>query len=254
MRNRDWSWDELVLAFNLYCKTPFTKINASNKAVKELANIIGRSDSAVALKLANYARLDPALQKREIKGMRHGSKGEEEIWEAFNGNWEELSLESEKLLARFKGVDLATSAEIETEDLPDVPTEREALVAIRTKQRVFQKMVLASFDNRCCITGISNPKLLNASHIVPWKDDVPNRLNPRNGLCLNVLHDRAFDRGLITVMPDLTVVLSRELRSSKAEVVDRFFKHYEGTRIELPQRFLPDSHFLEYHNKHVFVR
>ena len=62
----NWSRDELIVAFNLYCKTPFTKINAKNKAVIELAPIVGRSPSAVALKLANFARLDPALQERNI--------------------------------------------------------------------------------------------------------------------------------------------------------------------------------------------
>ena len=36
MENKNWSKDELIVAFNLYCKTPFTKINASNKGVIEL--------------------------------------------------------------------------------------------------------------------------------------------------------------------------------------------------------------------------
>jgi putative restriction endonuclease len=91
MENKNWSKDELIVAFNLYCKTPFTKINATNKGVVELAGEIGRSPSAVALKLANFARLDPELQKRNISGMTHGSKVEAEIWQEFNNNWEEFT-------------------------------------------------------------------------------------------------------------------------------------------------------------------
>ena len=84
----NWIRDELIVAFNLYCKTPFSKINANNKDIIELAAEIGRSPSVVALKLANFARLDPALQKRNISGMSHGSKYETEIWNEFNNNWE----------------------------------------------------------------------------------------------------------------------------------------------------------------------
>ena len=102
MISNNWSREELIVAFNLYCKTPFTKINASNKAVKELAPILGRSASSVALKLANFARLDPALQERNIAGMRHGSKGEVVIWNEFNGNWEDLAYQSEQILAKLK--------------------------------------------------------------------------------------------------------------------------------------------------------
>ncbi len=71
---------------------------------------------------------------------------------------------------------------------------------------------------RCCITGLAIPQLLNASHIVPWSFDVKNRTNPRNGLCLNAIHDRAFDCGLLTVTPDLTVRLSPSL---KGRAVDK---------------------------------
>jgi hypothetical protein len=68
MARRDWTRDELILAFNLYCKTPFGKIHIRNPDVIALATAIGRTPSAVSWKLANFARLDPPLQERKVSG------------------------------------------------------------------------------------------------------------------------------------------------------------------------------------------
>lgn len=93
-----WTYEEHILAFNLYCKIPFSKINANYPPVKELAKIINRSNSSVAMKLANFARLDPALKARNISGLTQGAKGEKIIWEKFNNDWEQLSLDYYTLL------------------------------------------------------------------------------------------------------------------------------------------------------------
>ncbi len=77
---------------------------------------------------------------------------------------------------------------------------------MRLAQRFFRRAVLASFDAKCCIAGIGHAELLVASHIVPWKQSREHRANPRNGLWLSRLHDRAFDRGLITLDTDYRVI------------------------------------------------
>lgn len=253
MVKENWSKEELIVAFNLYCKTPFTKINASNKGVKELAQVIGRSPSAVALKLANYARLDPALQERKISGMKHGSKGEESVWDEFKNNWDELSFESERILANYRGDTIEASSSIFVNDLPIEGKDRESVVKIRVNQMFFRNAVLASYDNRCCITEISVRDLLIAGHIIPWSLDIQNRVNPSNGLCLNALHDRAFDKGLITITPDLKIKLSKELLDGIDEKVNGlYFLPYDGMKIRMPQKFRPSIEFLEYHNKNIF--
>lgn len=61
-RCRDRTRDELIIAFNLYCKLPFGRIHMRNPLILELAGAIGRSPSAVLWKLANFARLDPSLR------------------------------------------------------------------------------------------------------------------------------------------------------------------------------------------------
>ena len=251
MQRENWSRKELIVAFNLYCKTPFTKINASNHNIKELAKTIGRSDSAVALKLANFARLDPALQQRNISGMSHGSKGEIEIWHEFNANWEELAFESERILSEFKEIDVDNIEQLNDPDFHKEGLEKENLVKIRVNQSFFRKTVLASYDHRCCITGIGISELLIASHIVPWSADKKNRINPCNGLCLNAFHDRAFDRGFITITPDFEIVVSEIIIKSK-QAPSMFFSQLFDKKITLPQKFLPEKNFLEYHNKYIF--
>lgn len=87
------------MAFNLYCKIPFGQIHMHNPRVIQLAQMLGRSVGSVSLKLSNFARLDPALQARGIRGMRHGAKGEEAVWHEFAEHSETLAFESERLLA-----------------------------------------------------------------------------------------------------------------------------------------------------------
>ena len=253
-RNPDWTREELIVAFNLYCTLTFTRINASNKEVKELADIIGRSNNAVAIKLANFARLDPALQARNVAGMSHGGHGEELVWDEFNSDWDKLAFESELLKANFQGVRIEESAQIETDDLPKIGKEREALIKVRVNQSFFRKSILASYNQSCCITGIVVPELLIASHIIPWAKNEKERMNPQNGLCLNGLHDRAFDKGLITITPDFKIKISELLKSQLKPTQEKFFIPFDNQTITLPGRFLPQRDFLEYHAMNIFIK
>lgn len=249
MPNRDWNREELIVAFNLYCKIPFGRIHIRNPFVM-LANAIGRSPSAVSWKLANFARLDPALQKRKISGATHGAEAEVEIWNEFSSNWEKLAFESERILSRITNTPMAVD---ETPEFPEGLT-REALIRVRVNQGFFRAAVLAAYDIRCCITGLAAPQLLTASHIVPWSVDPTNRTNPRNGLCLNAIHDRAFDCGLLTITPQFLVKISPKLRKTRADkAAQRFLYEYEGVTISSPRRFAPTADFLRYHNQGVFL-
>jgi len=253
MERKNWKREELVVAFNLYCKIPFGQIHIRNPKIAELANLIGRSPSAVSWKLANFARLDPSLKERGISGAIHGSKKEVEIWNEFNNDWESLSFESEQILAQLIGKTTEEIMEIDTNDLPQTGREREAVVRVRVNQGFFRASVLAAYNFKCCITGLTIPELLNASHIIPWSIDLANRVNPCNGLCLNAIHDRAFDRGLLTITPDYRVKLSSSIKLLKGDntIIDLLLK-YENTIIRLPEKFVPEGHLLEYHNQHIF--
>ncbi|MCK6568754.1 MAG: restriction endonuclease [Chloroflexi bacterium] len=250
MSSNKWTREELILAFNLYCKIPFGTIHIRNPQVISLAKILNRTPSAVSWKLANLASLDPTLKTRNITGAPHGSKLDAEVWNEFVGDWDRLAFESEGLLAGRTGKQIEDATEIKVADLPRAGKEREAVIKVRVNQSFFRKAVLAAYDFRCCITGLEIPELLNASHIIPWSEDKANQVNPRNGLCLNALHDRAFDRGFLTVMPDLTIKLSKSIKGRKANsATQEFLLKYDGFKISKPTRFFPDAEFLKYHNR-----
>lgn len=253
MPSNKWTREELIIAFNLYCKTPFGKIHIHNPEIITLAKALGRTPSAVSWKLANLASLDPSLKKRNIAGASHGSKMDVEVWNEFNGDWERLAFESERLLAQRTGRPIEDSSEADVIDALVIGKDREALVKVRVNQSFFRKTVLAAYNYQCCVTSLEIPELLNASHIIPWSKDKDNRVNPRNGLCLNAIHDRAFDRGLLTITPDFVVKVSKAVkRKNISEAVQDFLLRYDGREINKPAKFLPDLKFLKYHNRNIF--
>ena len=249
-----WTRDELILAINLYCKTPFGKIHRNNPKVIELATLIGRTPNSVSFKLVNFASFDPSLKARGIKGASNASKLDLEIWNEFYNDWDRLPFESEKLLAKYANSSVEQVSAIEIDDLPKEGKVRTQLVKVRVNQNFFRAMVIASYNNKCCITGISNRELLVAGHIRPWGVDEKNRMNPQNGLAINALHDKAFETGLITILPNYKVKVSSILKKSKDESIKEYFVRYDNQSIILPKRFYPAKEFLEYHNDERFKK
>jgi len=254
-KGRTWSHDELVVAMNLYCKLPFGQLHARNPIIVRLAGELGRTPGSLAMKLCNLASLDPVQQARGISGLSGVSAADRAVWDEFHQNWERLAFESERLLAQLEGKRVGAEAEISEDELPREGLERDRVVKQRVNQRFFRSAVMAAYGSRCCITNLALPDLLIASHIVTWAEDRANRVNPRNGLCLNALHDRAFDRGFITVSTDLKVLTSPVLKRTPIEPTTiRFLLDYEGAAIRLPERFLPDAALLEWHRRKLFRR
>ncbi|MDB5007836.1 MAG: putative restriction endonuclease [Mucilaginibacter sp.] len=248
---RLWTKEESVLAINLYCKIPFGQMHSRNADVIELAALIDRSPSSVARKLGNFASFDPKLKERGVKGLENVSKLDKQIWQDYMHDWDEQFIESEKLLAKKKHTTIEQLNYIDLDTLKDVEgKEKERLVIVRVNQSLFRKMVLTNFNNKCCITGITQPELLVASHILPWSTDKGNRLNPKNGLALNTLHDKAFDCGLITITTDLKIKISPSfLKNSAILSIKQNFIDYDGKPLIEPQKFFPDVEFLKVHNE-----
>lgn len=252
---KTWSRDELIVAMNLYCKLPFGQLHHRNPVIVALAGKLGRTPGSLAMKLCNLASLDPVQQARGISGLTGASAGDRAVWQEFNNDWDRLAFESEMLVAKLEGKLVEAEAEIREDELPREGLERERVVRQRVNQRFFRAAVLAAYGWRCCITNLAVQDLLIASHIVPWAKDEANRVNPRNGLCLNALHDCAFDRGFITLSERLKVEVSPLLKAVPIEpVTGRLLLEYEGTTIRLPERFLPDGDLLNWHRRNVFRR
>ncbi|MBR1032961.1 HNH endonuclease [Bradyrhizobium liaoningense] len=97
-------------------------------------------------------------------------------------------------------------------------TEAERLLVQRIGQDVFRDALMSYWGGRCPMTGITEPALLRASHIVPWADCTDEkRLDVHNGLLLSALWDAAFDRGLVSFGDDGLVLASPRL-DAKARI------------------------------------
>lgn len=253
MTRRPWTRDELILAMNLYCRLPFGRMHKGTPQIIELAVAIGRTPSSVAMKLSNLASLDEAHQQRGVKGLSGASAADCGIWNEFHADWDRLAVESEQLRESLRLPSEQPVEESVANESFIGPTDQQRIVNVRRAQRFFRRAVLASFNNRCCVSGIQLPELLIASHIVPWRQSLEHRANPRNGLCLSRLHDGAFDQGLMTIDEEMRIVISKELDDHCTnDVLHSCFKIFEGQAISLPHRFQPDSALLQKHREALF--
>jgi predicted restriction endonuclease len=249
-----WTKEQLKLAFHLYFQLPFGKLHYRNPEIIELASLIGRTPGAVAMKLTNFASLDPKITGTGRRGLSGASGLDRQVWAEFHENWEELAVESEGLRQKLGG---STSVIIQNadNDLSEdyVGETRARLVNQRIKQALFRRVVLSGYGEKCCMSGLSEPQLLVASHIVPWSKDKANRLNPSNGLCLSAIHDKAFDKGLITVSNDFRVIVSKKLRQKKGDFLRDVILSLHEKKIALPDRFQPKVEFLAWHRTAWFI-
>jgi predicted restriction endonuclease len=206
------------------------------------------------MKMCNFARFDPILRNRNIKGLEHGSKQDEAIWEEFHEDWEGLAFESQRAIAGFKGLEKEPAEERLPFD-PNIPTEAQKSVRVRLVQSFFRETVLSSYNFSCAICRLNLPMLLNASHIIPWSVDKTRRADPQNGLSLCVFHDRAFDRGIIAVDDNYNIILSGQAKVAKAPKLHRVgLLEIEGKKIILPDKFRPDKIAFAYHRENVFLQ
>lgn len=258
----EWTRSHALIALNLYGKLPFGRYDRKNRVIIDVASRMGRTPGSLAMKLGNFASLDPVHQARGVKGLSRTSKQDREMWIEFRSNLDALAPESEQLLHDLftkdddQEVDFLQRGKIRLEGSmkPLGLTETIASVRVRRGQQFFRQTVLNSYGVRCCISGINVPRLLVASHIKPWRDFPKERLDPRNGLCLSSLLDAAFDDGLIALDKKLRLVLSERLKGYFPQfTLEQNFVPFEGKPIRLPEKIAePDPEFLSYHRKEIF--
>ena len=256
MIRRNWTKDELILAFALYLRLPFGKMHHNNPDVIYIAQLINRTPGAVAMRLGNFASLDPYHKERGIKGLIGGISVCQPIWNEFFNNRENLIFESERILAEKEKQTIDTKYIEILDDIKELKGETK-LRAVKTRinQNVFRKIVIANYSGKCAISGIDIPDLLFASHIIPWSVSEEERLNPENGICLSALYDAAFDKGLIGINEDYQILLSSELKKKcNRSYYSKFFHPLENEKIILPQKYNPRKEFLQYHLDMIFEK
>ena len=136
----------------------------------------------------------------------------------------------------------------------DEARERVAVLVSRVmRDRVFRRVVLRAYDERCAVTGL---RLINgggraeveAAHIRPVEANGPDIVS--NGLALSGTAHWMFDRGLIGVDDDMTILVSRQMNDPESihALINR------SGRILFPPREVdrPHPQFVRWHREHRF--
>jgi putative restriction endonuclease len=256
---KPWSRSELLILLNLYEKIPFGKFDQGNPVLADLASCMERTPGSVAMKLSNLASLDARLQARGIKGLSGASALDRAVWNEFHAEQDTLVPESEALLAQLLTGDPERLIEVLPETIyasqaPKGTTESTASVKVRRGQQFFRQAVLNAYGGRCAVTGNAVRDLLIASHIVPWNAMEEHRLDPQNGIALNALHDKAFDKGLITFDSELRLVCAPFIRDHfTTDAIAKNFKVYQGLQLVIPAEASgPKAEYLDWHRNQIF--
>lgn len=133
---RNWTREETIVAFNVYCKIPFKESSKTNPTIIQYAHLLGRSPSALNMKIGNLGRLDPTLKAQGITGLVHGARIEQEVWDEFYADPDKLAYESECLIAKLSHRSIEETANIDTTNLP-IGEERISVVKQRVNQSFF---------------------------------------------------------------------------------------------------------------------
>ncbi|EMX8467652.1 HNH endonuclease [Serratia marcescens] len=245
-----WTREELLIAFTLYSQIPFGKLHSRNPEIIHYAKLIGRTPSALAMKLVNLASLDPYIIESGRSGLKGASSADRELWKEMS---QDMDLFNQQCQMAMEHLEKPAIPEFDEEPKDYSGRDKFSTVKTRVDQNLFRKNVLEAYEYRCCITGLEEPALLVASHILPWSHSIEQRLNPSNGLCLSSLHDKAFDRGLITFDEDLKLVLSDKIKQLKSSIYVENFEKYEGKIISTPINNSPDKTLLAYHRENIFI-
>lgn len=253
----------MLVALNVYHKLTFGQLHSRQPVILAVAQKLGRGANSVAMKLCNFASLDPALKLRGIKGLAGASALDRTVWEEFHADLNETVPATEEALRTLFGAREGAELEVVPQEgvrvrkLPPAgPTETMANVKLRRGQEYFRDAVLNNFGGRCGVTEMAIRELLIASHILPWGTHSAERLNVRNGLCLSRLHDAAFDRGLISFDDDFRLLLSKKLKTELPKrAVMESFGAYEGEALRIPaDAALPEQAFLAVHRRDIFKK
>ncbi len=254
----NWTEQEDIIALFLYTLLPSGKWDKDNPTIGEYASLLGRTPSAVIFKLGNLRSLD---NSHTSKGFSNISKVDRMVWNQFMNKPYELVVAYDESVRAFVGDSFSAADSgivLPFQGLDTHPeqnyTEQDSYgwTTIRKGQRAFRLALLSNYNYQCCLSSIRNTDMLLASHIVPWRKDENNRTNPQNGLLLNALLDRAFDKGYFTLSPSgYETIVSEKI---KDPTLVRYLAQFKSKKICLPnnpERW-PKKEFLEFHNDTVF--
>ena len=133
---------------------------------------------------------------------------------------------------------IAFSAEEEA-SVPETAVERRyALrqVKQRLHQATFREAVISAYRGRCAVSGLREPVLLDAAHIMADKHEKLGQPVIQNGIPLAKTHHAAFDAHLIGIDPDFKIHVSRRILEQKDGPTLEAIKKLHSNPMYLPSR------------------
>ena len=117
-------------------------------------------------------------------------------------------------------------------------------ITVETKQRIGQdklrEYILDVYMHKCALCDINKDDLLICSHIIPWRVDEQNRLNPQNAICLCANHDKLFDKGYFSLGENYEIKLGAKADATIVSIL-------EGASFREPLENAPDKELLKIH-------
>lgn len=138
---------------------------------------------------------------------------------------------------------------------PDQAGEVYSLVKSRGIQQImFRDAVRKAYAYSCAFTGMNFPEALEACHIIPWAHATPQqRMDVRNGLLLNSLHHRLFDKAYLTITPAYKIIYwdpdLKEGHHSEFESMITVALHNQNMNVPRSVRLRPLAEYIELHNQ-----
>jgi len=124
------------------------------------------------------------------------------------------------------------------------------LVQPRLGQGSFRVLVTDAYERRCAITSERTLPVLDAAHIKPYSELGEHKVT--NGILLRQDIHTLFDKGYLTITPDLKIEVSRRIREEFEN--GRDYYKYNGQPMRPPQNWMdrPSREYLAWHNETVF--
>jgi hypothetical protein len=130
---------------------------------------------------------------------------------------------------------------------------RDSIVAVRVDQSVFRQSVMENFGFACALSGITEPEILVASHIIPWSVRKDTRLDPKNGILLYSGFDSLFDKGFISFDDKLRVIITPLIDACSSDL-QILLKTIEGKCLSKPQFHPINPDYLLWHQNNKLLK
>lgn len=124
------------------------------------------------------------------------------------------------------------------------------LVEPRLGQGSFRVLVTDAYNRRCAISSERTLPVLEAAHIKPYSEEGEHKIT--NGVLLRQDIHTLFDRGYLTITPELKVEVSRRIREEFEN--GRDYYKYNGQPLRPPQNWIdrPSPEYLIWHNETIY--